>query len=46
MDLLYAKGLSNIFLLLPLNAVEKYQLKTNYSLFEGLRLHLQQISIK
>jgi len=44
MDLIYAKGLTNIFLLIALNAVNKFQIKTNYSLFEGLRLHLDSTS--
>jgi len=41
MDLLYAKGLSNIFLLLALNAVEKYQIKTDYSHLDATSISLQ-----
>jgi len=41
MDLLYAKGLSNIFLLLALNAVEKYQIKTDYSHLDSSSVSLQ-----
>ena len=41
MDLLYAKGLSNIFLLLTLNAVEKYKIKTNFSHLDSSSMALQ-----
>jgi hypothetical protein len=41
MDLLYAKGLSKIFLLLALNAVEKYQIKTDYSHLDSSSVSLQ-----
>jgi len=41
MDLLYAKGLSNMFLLLTLNAVEKYQIKTKYSHLDSSSIALQ-----
>jgi transposase len=41
MDLLYAKGLSNIFLLLALNVVEKYQIKTNFSHLDSSSIAMQ-----
>ena len=41
MDLLYAKGLSSLFLLLALNAVKKYQIKTNYSHLDATSMALQ-----
>jgi transposase len=41
MDLLYAKDLSNIFLSLALNAVEKYQIKTDYSHLDASSISMQ-----
>ncbi len=41
MDLLYAKGLSNLFLLIALKVVEKYQINTDYSHLDSTSISVQ-----